>query len=212
VTRALPLPAAPAGPCGRNHRPGAILQVDRIDATARILSLYAQATPAELRDGLGWYTRARRDLTRAALAAGCDPLAGPIVAAILSPRSPWSVNLAGALALLADPDAVTRGAILPRSLAVARAYRRGKLTIDAALTGPKVRAFARNLAGDLEAVTVDVWATRAALGRDADLARCGCDHAALGAAYRDAAAVAGITPAAMQAVAWVVVRRQATRG
>lgn len=196
-------------PCATSHRPGSLIVVDHAAAVARLLSLYASATPVELRDGLAWYARAGRTLSAAARDAGRDPLDAIAVAAALSPRSPWAANLASALALVADPAGPTRGPVLPRSAATARAYLRGRIDLATAVAGPKVTPFARNLAGDLDPVTVDVWATRAALGRSVDLARCGCDHAAIGDAYRDAARVAGIAPAQMQAVTWVVVRRGA---
>jgi hypothetical protein len=39
---------------------------------------------------------------------------------------------------------------------------------DAVLSGPKVRAFFANIMGDVDAVTIDVWAARAAEGRRND--------------------------------------------
>lgn len=56
---------------------------------------------------------------------------------------------------------------------------------------PKVRAFYRNLMGDLDHVTVDVWAARAA----------GVDPANF--RYRRAAQLSGVAPAELQSVVWV---------
>ena len=71
--------------------------------------------------------------------------------------------------------------------------------------GPKTRAFARNISGDREAVTVDVWACRVAGIDETKLSRVGV-YEAVAQAYRDAASVKGVDPATMQATTWVTAR------
>jgi hypothetical protein len=73
-----------------------------------------------------------------------------------------------------------------------------------------VNAFARNIAGDLDAVTIDMWAFAAACGDLADkyLARAG-SYETVANAYRIAAKRFGIKPAQMQAIVWVAIRGRA---
>lgn len=74
------------------------------------------------------------------------------------------------------------------------------------LGGPKVRAFFANITGDHDAVTVDVWAARAAEGRDNPNGPTGGRYAAIADAYRLAAASRGVSPRECQAAIWVHVR------
>ncbi len=64
--------------------------------------------------------------------------------------------------------------------------------------------------GDVEAVTVDRWAARAALDVDDDTARRLLNRAAgyetIAAMYREAARVVGIAPRELQAIVWCQVR------
>ena len=73
-----------------------------------------------------------------------------------------------------------------------------------ALRGPKVIPFYRNIIGDPDNVTVDVWACRAYDGTDVpgSLRK----HRAIADAYRRAAKRAGVCPRDFQAVIWTVVR------
>jgi S-adenosylmethionine:diacylglycerol 3-amino-3-carboxypropyl transferase len=76
------------------------------------------------------------------------------------------------------------------------------------LNGPKTVAFWRNITGDLDAVTVDVWAARAATGdrsRDRVTAK---QYQTIAAAYRAAADIVGANPRDVQAAVWVHTRNQ----
>jgi hypothetical protein len=89
------------------------------------------------------------------------------------------------------------------------------------LNGNKVKAFAANLLGDEDSVTVDVWAVRVAFGASKEfkstvgdsepvrpenlLAKAGV-YAAIADAYREAARQLGVAPSTVQAVTWVVIR------
>ena len=75
------------------------------------------------------------------------------------------------------------------------------------LRGLKTNAFARAIAGDVNAVVVDVWMCRAArLGKDAPNKG---EYHAIAEAVRTVAADYGMTPAIMQAMIWIVVRGKA---
>lgn len=173
----------------------------------RIMSTWERATPSDVESGATWYgdahdvvdaiVAARPDLTREHAAA---------IIAHLSPRTPWGRNVAGAMAL------VTTGAA-PGCLTANVARATVALTSAdplATLKGPKIRRFALNILGDREAVTVDVWAARVALGdrfEDPEilLTRVGVFDA-VEHAYRLAARRAGVDPTTMQATTWVVAR------
>ncbi len=177
----------------------------------RILKMYDQCSAADLAAGLGWYARAEREA--AALAAGTSlstiQCAGIIAA--LSPRVQWSVNLAAAIAMV---DAAIAGesepivAGLPNNRAKAWLIANGA-DPSIVLSGPKVRAFFANITGDHNAVTVDVWAARAAEGKRNNRGPDGKRYEAIADAYRRAAARRGISPRDMQAAVWTHIRGDA---
>jgi hypothetical protein len=177
---------------------------------ARILRHWNDATAADLADGLSWYSRAN-DLA-AALSAGAPisrAQAAGVIAA-LSPRNAWSSNVQGATAMVAayaalEAEPTVAGTNANRVKAWAILNHAGD-PLDI-LGGPKVRAFYANIMGDLEAVTVDVWAARAAEGHDNPNAPAGNRYKRIAAAYREAASAVGIAPRDMQAAVWTYYRR-----
>jgi hypothetical protein len=187
-----------------NDRLGTIGESTRSVAD-RIVTTWKRATSADLDNGAGWYAEGEKlvdeladefELTRESVAA---------VIAHLSPRTTWSRNTQGARALLATGAAPgCLGANVDRA-------RDALESADplATLNGPKTSRFALNLLGDRDAVTVDVWAVRVALGDRDDLdqvlARVGM-YAAIEHAYRTAARRMGVDPTTMQATTWVVAR------
>lgn len=177
----------------------------------RLLRAWDQATAEDLAAGLSWFARSA-DLAES-LSAGTNltPAQCSGIIAALSPRCGWSANVRGAVAMVA---AATSGASEP-VVAGTRANRRKGWAIatgadpSAVLSGPKVSAFWANLCGDLDAVTVDVWAARAAEGpRFKDRAPDGSRYARIADAYRAAAAVVGIAPRDLQAAVWTSYRRR----
>lgn len=179
-------------------------------AVARIDEWLELATPEDLASGLGWYDRAREEATSLAYLPGCGSVkrAAGVIAA-LSPRCQWGANVNGAHAMIraavtSAPEPIVAGIATNR----ARAWRiaNGE-DPDAVLSGPKVRAFFANIMGDVDAVTVDVWATRAATGRtDRDgLKR--RRYRLIAESYRRAGARRGLHPRDAQAAVWTVYRR-----
>jgi hypothetical protein len=73
----------------------------------------------------------------------------------------------------------------------------------------KTRSFARNITGDVHAVTVDVWAARIAGVTEDQLKLVGV-YEAVAHCYRLAAKRAGIDPQQMQAITWIVIRGSAS--
>jgi hypothetical protein len=134
------------------------------------------------------------------------------IVAALSPRVRWSVNLVWSRVLI---DAYRSGADVPRvsttrNRDLAWRIASGERPLDV-LGGQKVRAFYRNLSGNTRAVTVDVWAARAA-GFDMPDSKSLTRHqyAEISAAYRRAARLTGIEPAELQAAIWIQVRGKAS--
>lgn len=180
----------------------------------RITRAYRAASAADRTAGIGWYDAAWREACkiwpeRPDLAAG--------VLAALSPRCQWSINVAWAYALVhaartgdACPDISTR-ANRRTAWAIATTgadplTHLGKVSHTGRVkSGHKVRAFYANITGDHDAVTVDVWAYRAATGREtADIT--GVEYRAIAAAYVRAAAIVGVSPRDCQAAVWVATR------
>lgn len=171
----------------------------------RIVDTWKRATPADMDAGVGWYgdgealvdeLSATHNVSRETVAA---------VIAHLSPRTTWKRNTEGARALLADGVAPgCLGANADRALSAVESD-----DPMGTLNGPKTSRFARNLLGDREAVTVDVWALRVALGdRDdaEDILRRAGFYLAIEHAYRVAARRIGTDPVTVQATTWIVAR------
>jgi len=177
-------------------------------ATQRILNAWDAADAETRRLGAAWYATAQ--LQAAAMVVepgGLDRACG--VVAALSPRCGWEQNLAWAAKVLAAkrqkrgmPEVHTR-AMRGQAWRIAG----GEDPLDV-LNGPKVRAFYRNLTGDTNAVTVDVWAARVALGRD-DIAGPGKLYTDIADAYAFAAAERNVARSTMQATTWIHIRGKA---
>jgi len=176
--------------------------------TKRLLGHYRDASFFQVEAGLEWYHEAA--LVAATLANdgkySLEQTAG--VVAVLSPRVHWRTNKRLAhyvVACHADGVPVTdvKGCIRGN---IARAYRvlDGDLS---AISGPKVTAFWRGILGDETVVTLDVWAYRAAIGRD--YVGPGPLRRSVESSYRNAARRAGVNPRDFQAIVWVAVRGSA---
>lgn len=172
---------------------------------ARILRTFDRATASDLEAGARWYDEAGSLAANMAAAHfdGNIERAASVLAA-LSPRTSWARNVAGAAAfLVSGPTAARRIGCIGTN--VSRAVTARRHGFDGLGNGPKVQAFARNIAGDREAVTVDVWACRVADLDETRLGRKGA-YDAVAHAYRLAARRRGVDPATMQATTWVVAR------
>jgi hypothetical protein len=173
----------------------------------RLGRLYADAPDSARADGAEWYATAR--LTCHALAADghYTPAQVAGIVAALSPRVSWEQNVAAAYRIIeagrrAWPQPMVAGTGSNRRKAWSIACGGDPAEI---LGGPKVRAFFANLTGDDHAVTVDVWAALAALGRPVATIR-GAQYLEIADAYRMAARDAEITPRELQATVWCAIR------
>lgn len=176
---------------------------------ARVDGWLSVATAADLANGLAWYDRARSQAESMAAEHGLSVAHCAGVIAALSPRCQWATNVAAArrmvsAAVSGELEPVAAGTLANRT----KAWRiaRGE-DPELVLSGPKVRAFYANIMGDHDAVTVDVWAARAAEGRDHPHAPVKRRYRLLAESYRRAGERRGMHPRDVQAAVWTVYRR-----
>ena len=179
---------------------------------AGIADAYMGATAEDVANGRAWYPAAAR-MARGIARRERVPMAAVAVAiAALSPRNPWRWNIADAAAMArwhaqgrvyARPTVTTFTSNADRA---ADALEHGGRTWRS--TAPKVRSFVANILGDVDAVTVDVHATRAATFGEQDVPRTDREYQAIAAAYRTVAELVGETPRDLQAIVWLVAIRK----
>lgn len=188
-------------------------------SVANILAVYNAATADDLREGLAWYQTAHQ---------WCRVQAGSnrphliarnagIVAA-LSPLNGWGNNKRKAAEVISKRGRITvvkgqpNGIGLGNNVRKAVAIYKGADPLDV-LSGDKVRAFYRTILdpmGDIDPV-IDRHAFDIAVGERTDEKRRGIlsrkgVYSQFAAAYREAAKIAGIGSAQMQAVTWIAWR------
>jgi hypothetical protein len=185
-------------------------------SVANVLSVYNGASAANLREGLSWYLDAHSE-ARSLAGHPTGPGARERVAsaagiiAALSPMNGWENNKNKARQLVAQNGDGT-GCGLYRNVAKAVAIYNGADPLDV-LGGDKVRAFYQTILdpfGDIDPV-IDRHAFDIAVGERTDEKRRGIlsrkgVYSEFAHVYREAAKVAGIGSAQMQAITWVAWR------
>lgn len=166
--------------------------------------------------GAAWYGAANAAAGDLAARYGFTLEQAAGVIAALSPRVEWRANLTDAERVLSWAEDCRDGLSVPdggpRDTYAFRANVLKAIEVVtlvdplSALRGPKQRAFYRNIVGDTQAVTVDVWATRAATNGKSDGPRSGAQYADIARAYVRAARHVGVPPRDLQAAVWVQVR------
>lgn len=181
-----------------------------LDTLARRVSrVWARARKSDVEAGATWYHEAGELAFHLGRNTGYGKSAAAAVISHLSPRTTWARNRSGAISLMVygeHYDGII-GANLDRARAALDVAKDREYGADLSDTfgGDKTRAFYRNILGDTEAVTVDVWAARV-VGVDESLLKRKGVYDAIAEAYRIAARDAGVEPATMQATTWVVAR------
>ena len=195
----------------------------------RIVRTYLAASDADRAAGREWYDRAERECHRIAAETGFSVHRIAAVIAVLSPRTRWAANVAAAeraaraaRRALRDDFAAELCGGMAESVAASVAAalqdyglsdpirKAGRILAGEnpadVVGGPKVSAFFANLCGDREAVTIDVWAQRVAVGKWSDRPPSGTAYEDLAEAYRAAARVIGTDPVSVQAAVWIAIR------
>ena len=163
--------------------------------------LAMQATLQQVEQAATWYADAQEVAEDVAEIMGTTLEVGASIVSAFSPRERWASNVAKAYSFAHGKPIVG----LSNNLKMAQ--RATELGFDA-LRGQKTNAFARAIAGDDNAVVIDVWMIRAA-GLDASKGVNKSQYKALAEAVRTVAYSHGLSPRTMQALIWIVKRGSA---
>lgn len=171
--------------------------------------IFDLATPEDIEGGVGWYPLAARIVRAIADWAGMAPDRTAAIMAALSPRNPWKWNAqdtaAFAWAIAHDLPMPSATTFMVNRV---NAWRLGSGAEAWRTAAPKVRSFVANIMGDLDAVTVDVWAARVAtLGVYGGESIPVGQYRAIATAYRRVAADVELAPRDLQATTWIVAER-----
>lgn len=174
---------------------------------SNIRAAYELASDSDVLTGRLWYRSAREIAEQI---GNGDYEKGAGILAALSPQKPWKESVR--LAKRGATNGVFTGHYGANCEKAGRIWS-GDAPLDV-LGGRKVRAFYRNIVGELNAdVCVDRHALAIALGRDAteqELHRvCNSNkfYDELAAAYKAVAHRVGLEPSELQAITWVCWRR-----
>ena len=173
----------------------------------RIIRTLNKADAVTVREGMAWYDEARQLTVKLSLVSEYTTAQVAAAMAHLSPRLRWNQNV----------EAITQLVLygtLPAYVMQGPAKRARKALVAAepmntfGKGAQKTLAFARNINGDVNAVTVDVWIMQVVGITEQQLKMVGV-YDAVAHAYRLAAKRRGFTPAQLQAITWIVVRGSA---
>lgn len=185
---------------------------ERLRPTMRrnLLRLYRRATPADLHEGRAWYSTAVRGCLAWSQQFEVDERVIACVIAAISPQCDWTTNLRIAFELLSGQTIVSGGALRANVDKAKRVLADRSTTLETYFVGgPKVRAFAANLQGNADAVTIDGHAVQAACN---DVTVTNGLHppqyATVADVYRQCAAVVGERPCDFQAIIWCAWKRR----
>ena len=162
--------------------------------------LMLTATMSQVEAAAIWYGEAQEVAEDVAEILGVSLEHGAAIVSAFSPRERWASNVAKAYAFAnGKPVSGLQNNLRMAEAAVVQGFD--------ALKGLKTNAFARAIAGDTDAVVIDVWMMRAA-GMETDSPNKG-QYLALSDAIRKVAADHGISPRTAQALIWIIVRGSA---
>jgi hypothetical protein len=172
-------------------------QTDYHTTVAMFSGYIMRATLAQVEQASVWYFDAESVAREVAANMSLDLERAACIVSAFSPRERWSSNVSKALAYSVGLPV----AGLSNNTAMADASLVHGFD---ALKGLKTNAFARAIAGDTDAVVIDVWMCRAA-NFVTDSPNKG-QYNFLADAVRDAAQLFGISPRTAQALIWIMVR------
>lgn len=167
---------------------------------ARYRDLIMQATLGQVEAASVWYHEAQEVAEDIAEIMGVSLEVGASIVSAFSPRERWSSNVQKAYAF-------AHGLVVNGLSNNLRMAENAKTMGFDALKGQKTNAFARAIAGDTNAVVIDVWMCRAA-NISTDSPNKG-QYRELSDAVRIVADEFGITPRTAQALIWIVKRGSA---
>jgi hypothetical protein len=182
------------------------------EMVANLLGKYAQASEQAKVEGRTWYDEQREFVRQTACDHGFSANTVAAIVATLSPQTRWAQNVAGTIRII---NAFVNGDEVPprnttlfyRQALKAWKILQGENPSDL-LTSRKIGNFWQNLAGNEQAITVDIWMLRAA-GISPKVANAGVKdwiYDAVSDAIREAASVVAEVPSQFQAIIWIVER------
>lgn len=162
--------------------------------------LASKATFGQVEQASKWYVDAERIAEQVARNLDTTLEVGATVVSAFSPRERWSVNVARAIQFsLGEPVTCLKNNIVMANNALTMGF--------SALKGMKTNAFAKAIAGDEQAVVIDVWMLRAVGIEKKTPSQSGYNE--LVEAVKRVAFEFGMTPRSMQALIWIVIRGSA---
>lgn len=164
------------------------------------LKIAKTATYGQIEQASKWYLDAERVAEEVARNLDTTLEIGATVVSAFSPRERWARNVTNAIKFsLGEPVVALGNNIRMANAALTLGYD--------ALKGQKTNAFARAIAGDENAVVIDVWMLRA-LGIEKK-SPTQSQYKEMAKAVTEVATHFGMTPRAMQALIWIIVRGSA---
>jgi hypothetical protein len=156
-----------------------------------------KATPGQIEQAAKWYFEAEKVANQVAENLDTSLEIGASVVSAFSPRERWTSNVRKAIQFSLGEKVVGLSNNLKMAEAsIALGYE--------ALRGPKTNAFARAIAGDENAVVVDIWMMRAGgFGIDSPNKT---QYTEVTEAIKTVADKFGLTPRTTQALIWIMVR------
>ena len=164
----------------------------------RLARLLQDATPGNMESASTWYEDAYLVAVDVAGRLGVPVENAAAIIAALSPRVRWSTNITLAIDFAAGREIKGLGNSI-------RSAERARVEGIDALKGVKVNAFAKAIAGDDDAIVIDVWMMRAAGFMDRDAPTI-VQYREIASAIRSLAVAWGVTPRTMQALLWILIR------
>lgn len=160
----------------------------------------ARATYGQIEQASKWYVDAERVAAEVARNLDTTLEVGASIVSAFSPRERWTNNVAKAISFsLGNHVPGFKNNMLMANKSLTMGFK--------ALNGPKTNAFAKAIAGDENAVVIDVWMLRG-LGIEKK-SPTQSQYNDMAKAVRTVAIKYGMTPRAMQALIWIVVRGSA---
>lgn len=170
-------------------------------AIANYSTILDSATPEQIALASAWYDEANTIAKSMANISGLTIEKCASIIAAFSPRERWASNVKYAHQFIngGTPPTLTNN--------INMAYGAMSLGFNA-LNGRKTNSFARNIAGDKDAVTIDVWMIRAA-GMDGAKGVNDSQYRILSEIVKELASDRAMYPATAQALIWIIVRGDA---
>jgi hypothetical protein len=171
-----------------------------MDYYAVYSGIIKNATFGQVEQASKWYVDAEKVAHEVARNLDVDLEKGASVVSAFSPRERWARNITNAIKFsLGEPVVALGNNIKMANSSLLLGYQ--------ALKGLKTNSFAKAIAGDEDAVVIDVWMLRA-VGIEKKSPNQTL-YWELADAVKKVAADNGMTPRAMQALIWIVVRGSA---